>query len=129
MYWPKGQNGLAQIVTYFEWWLARIAIYHEQGPMFNILYNRLHFCCTVMCEHNLRKIRNGDNMKLFKPTNKEQKPMHTITNVLNLANIHTGKYIRQHVSAGNRTIQNEDLDDEDTGGSQKGMYRMVSWGV
>ena len=65
-----------------------------------------------MCEHNLRKIRNGDNMKLFKPAhNKQTRPMHTITNVLNLANIHTGKYIRQYVKAGLRTVQ--DLDDEE----------------
>ena len=52
--WSEKRNSMGQIVTYLEW-LARIAIYHEQSPIFNILYNRLSFCCNVMCEHNLRK--------------------------------------------------------------------------
>ena len=83
--WSETRNGMGQIVTYIEW-LARIAIYHEQSPMFNILYNRLSFCCNVMCEHNLRRIRNSDNNELFKEAyNKQTKPMHTMTNVLNLA--------------------------------------------
>jgi len=67
-----------------------------------------------MCEHNLRRIRNSDNNELFKEAyNKQTNPMHTMTNVLNLANIYTGKYIRQHVKKGDRTIDDSDLDEEE----------------
>ena len=67
-----------------------------------------------MCEHNLRRIRNSDNDKLFKePYNMQTYPMHTMTNVLNLANIYTGKYIRQYVKQGDRTINDPDLDEEE----------------